>query len=463
MGGSVASVGAIRVMSIWCGNPLPSKSVLLRFSAGGFRGREGLRFSSFGRENCASWGVVEKGKEQGNRLNWTWRQPSCALDSSGRVGGNDGGARKELRMPVLDKDENGNIFLRQFSGDENLQPRENGSPSSSKPSSRPAGKSNVVRGKESVNGNSSSARPLSSVKVNLPSADPRARRLASAKGAASNRSNHGSPLYSKAARRFYNERFREEPQRLSKVLAAAGVASRRGCEEVIFDGRVSVNGDVCKVPQTPVDPVKDIIYVDGRSLPKKMAPKLYFALNKPKGYICSVGEEGTKPVLSFFDDYLKVWAQRNPGLAKPRMFTVGRLDVATSGLLLVTNDGDFAQKVSHPSAGLTKEYVATVNERVTRRQLQTIANGTMVQGVKCVPKEVEILDVESGEERQRLRIVVGEGRNHEVRVLVENSGLQVLALKRTRIGGLRLSRRLGIGKFETLSSSQIAEVLKKDV
>ncbi|KAI5057369.1 hypothetical protein GOP47_0027384 [Adiantum capillus-veneris] len=264
----------------------------------------------------------------------------------------------------------------------------------------------------------------------------------------------GTPRFSKAARRFYNETFRQ-PQRLSKVLAAAGVASRRACEELIFEAKVTVNGEICKVPQTMVDPLKDIIYVDGQSLPKKLAPKLYFVLNKPKGYICSSREEDEKSVLTLFDDYMKIWVQRNPGVPKPRLFTVGRLDVATTGLLFVTNDGEFAHHVSHPSSGLTKEYIATIEGKVTKRQLQTIADGTEVQEVPCVPKSVEVMDGEPGENKTRLKIVVSEGRNHEVRHLIENAGLDVQGLKRVRIGNYRLPRTLGIGKHLLLTEANM--------
>nr|GMC54701.1 putative ribosomal large subunit pseudouridine synthase SVR1, chloroplastic [Ipomoea batatas] len=158
-----------------------------------------------------------------------------------------------------------------------------------------------------------------------------------------------------ATRRFYNENFRNPAQRLSKILAAAGVASRRSSEELIFEGRVTVNGSVCKTPQTRVNPEKDIIYVNGNRLSKRLPPKLYFALNKPKGYICSCGEKETKSVMNLFDDFMKSWNKRHPGEPKPRLFTVGRLDVATTGLIIVTNDGEFAHKISHPSSNLSKE------------------------------------------------------------------------------------------------------------
>ncbi|KFK36810.1 hypothetical protein AALP_AA4G174300 [Arabis alpina] len=263
------------------------------------------------------------------------------------------------------------------------------------------------------------------------------------------------PKLSKAARRFYNERFKEPPQRLSKVLAAAGVASRRTSEELVFDGKVTVNGVLCKVPQTRVDPTRDIIYVNGNRIPKKLPPKVYLALNKPKGFICSSGEKETKSVISLFDEWLSSWDKRNPGIPKPRLFTVGRLDVGTTGLLVVTNDGDFAQKLSHPSSSLPKEYITTVVGDVHKRNLVAISEGTMVEGVLCVPDSVELMPKQHDIPRARLRIVVHEGRNHEVRELVKHAGLEVYSLKRVRIGGFRLPSDLGLGKHVELKQSEL--------
>ncbi|KAI7749866.1 hypothetical protein M8C21_027531 [Ambrosia artemisiifolia] len=264
------------------------------------------------------------------------------------------------------------------------------------------------------------------------------------------------PRYSKAARRFYNDNFKQSSsQRLSKVLAAAGVASRRSCEQLIFDGRVTVNGSVCNTPQTRVDPKKDMIYVNGNRLPKKLPPKVYLALNKPKGYICSAGESETKSVLSLFNDYMKSWDKRNPGQPKPRLFTVGRLDVATTGLIIVTNDGEFAQKISHPSSGLSKEYIATIDGSVHKRHLVAISEGTVIDGVHCTPDAVELLPQQPDKTRPRLRIVVHEGRNHEVRELVKSAGLQIYSLKRIRIGAFRLPPDLLLSKYIELKPPQL--------
>ncbi|KAF7820170.1 putative ribosomal large subunit pseudouridine synthase SVR1, chloroplastic isoform X1 [Senna tora] len=263
------------------------------------------------------------------------------------------------------------------------------------------------------------------------------------------------PKHSKAARRFYNENFKDSGMRLSKVLAAAGVASRRSSEELIFEGKVTVNGSVCNTPQTRVDPAKDVIYVNGNRLPKKQPPKVYFALNKPKGYICSSGEKESKSVISLFDDYLKNWGKRNPGIPKPRLFTVGRLDVATTGLIIVTNDGDFAQRLSHPSSNLSKEYIAIIDGVVHKRHLVAISEGTTIEGVHCIPDAVELLPHQSDAPRARLRIVVHEGRKHEVRELVKNAGLEIHSLKRVRIGSFKLPSDLGIGKHIELKPTDL--------
>lgn len=264
------------------------------------------------------------------------------------------------------------------------------------------------------------------------------------------------PQHSKAARRFYNENIKDSSgARLSKVLAASGVASRRSCEELIFEGKVTVNGSVCNTPQTRVDPAKDVIYVNGNRLPKRQPRKVYLALNKPKGYICSSGENESKSVINIFDDYLKNWDKKHPGVPTPRLFTVGRLDVATTGLIIVTNDGDFAQKLSHPSSNLSKEYIATVDGSVHKRHLIAISEGTTIEGVHCVPDIVELLPRQPDMQRARLRVVVHDGRKHEVRELVKNAGLEIHSLKRVRIGGFRLPPDLGLGKYIELNPTNL--------
>lgn len=224
-----------------------------------------------------------------------------------------------------------------------------------------------------------------------------------------------------------------EKKRLSKVMAAAGVASRRKCEELIFAGRVTVNGKPCLTPQTPVSLPEDTISVDGTQL-KAEEDKVYYLLNKPVGYLCS--NKGTsscsKRVIDLFAG--------DPH----RLFTVGRLDKDTSGLLIVTNDGHFADRVIHPRNNLEKEYIATVDKEVSAQQLKTIQAGTRVEGTMVVPVEAAVV------RKATVRVIVMEGKKREVRILLENAGLRVVTLQRTRIGHLRL-RRLPEGHYRDLT------------
>lgn len=223
-------------------------------------------------------------------------------------------------------------------------------------------------------------------------------------------------------------------QRLSKTMAAAGIASRRACETLIFEGRVTVNGIVTLLPQTMVGS-QDAILVDGKSL-QGAEPKVYYILNKPTGYICSAKRnKDTKIVLDLFED------------AKHRLFTVGRLDKDTLGLLIVTNDGHFANRVIHPSASIHKEYLAKTDQEITPEHLIAISNGTLVEGVFVKPLRV------SKVRKGTVKITILEGKKREVRVLMEAAGLNVKELTRIRIGGLHLGT-LPIGSWRAMTERE---------
>jgi 23S rRNA pseudouridine2605 synthase len=225
-------------------------------------------------------------------------------------------------------------------------------------------------------------------------------------------------------------------QRLSKVLAACGVASRRKCEELIFAGKVTVNGEKVLIPQTLVSLEDDKILCGGKSILGK-EQKVYYMLNKPAGLLCTSLDAGKeKSVLNLF---------KEEGL---RLFTVGRLDKDTKGLLLVTNDGHFAQSVIHPSKNLSKEYLAKTSKEVTDEHLKAISTGTIVEGVFVKPLAVEKV------RRGTIKITVGEGKKREVRCLMEKAGLDVLELKRIRIGGILLGT-LPEGSWRELSKAEI--------
>ncbi len=211
-----------------------------------------------------------------------------------------------------------------------------------------------------------------------------------------------------------------EKKRLSKALAAAGIASRRAAEEIIFQGRVKVNGVPVLVPQTLVSWETDEIMVDGQRIHSE-EKKFYFILNKPNGYICSNTRIGTKRLV--VDLFAELPA---------RLFTVGRLDRDTTGLLIVTNDGHFANRVIHPSSNIVKEYLVKTTQEITDEHLKAISKGTRIED--CLIKPVRVIKVRKG----TLKVTVKEGKKREVRLLVQNAGLDILELSRIRIGGLHL-------------------------
>lgn len=229
-------------------------------------------------------------------------------------------------------------------------------------------------------------------------------------------------------------------QRLSKVLAAAGVASRRAAETLIFEGHVKVNGEVALLPQTMVD-ANDNIAIDDQSI-SKAQPKAYYILNKPPGYVCSNAPTKTaKLVINLFEE------------TNLRLFTVGRLDKDTCGLLLVTNDGHFANRVIHPSASIHKEYLAKTNEEITPEHLIAISSGTLVEGVFVKP--VRVVKVRKG----TLKVTIMEGKKREVRLLMEAAGLKIRELTRIRLGGLHLGT-LPLGAWRELTEREMQMIFE---
>ena len=270
------------------------------------------------------------------------------------------------------------------------------------------------------------------------------------------------------------------PQRLAKVMAAAGVASRRACETLIREGRVTVDGALVASPATLVTPATASIRLDGAPplATSRPADPIYVAINKPKGYLGSADAPGLargrpdgrrpKLVTDLLSKWLSVWRARHtpppgspaPPPTPPRLYTVGRLDAASTGLILVTNDGAWAQAVAHPASGLTKEYLVTLARPPTRADLDAIAAGSEVDGVAVRPVAVFAPAVVAGDplSRRRIRVVIAEGRNREVRRLAAAAGHDVVGLKRTRVGGLKLPKGLGLGGVKQLDAATAARV-----
>jgi 23S rRNA pseudouridine2605 synthase len=233
--------------------------------------------------------------------------------------------------------------------------------------------------------------------------------------------------------------------RLQKFLADAGVASRRAAEQFILDGRVSVNGRPIRLLGTKVDPAHDKILV-GRQLVRAKR-KLYVALHKPAGCVCSRKDELGRPTI--YELLPREW-----GLVS----SVGRLDFNSEGLIFLTNDGQFALRLTHPRYGVRKKYVATVEGEVTREMLNQFTRGVFHGGEKL--KALSARLVSGSRARSVVELELGEGRNREVRRLFESQGLVVKRLQRTQIGKIKLGE-LKPGRWRTLTETEIKTLLSE--
>ena len=229
--------------------------------------------------------------------------------------------------------------------------------------------------------------------------------------------------------------------RLQKFLAEAGVASRRAAEQIILEGRVSVNGQIVRKLGTKVASPPDRILVDGQPIRERR--KIYIALHKPVGFVCSRKDElGRQTVYELLP---KEWQIAN---------TVGRLDFNSEGLIFLTNDGEFALRLTHPRYGVRKKYVATIEGALEQQMLDKIVRGVFYGG--------ERLKAESARQivRNVVELELTEGKNREVRRLFESQGLVVKRLQRTQIGKIKLGE-LKPGRWRALTETEIETLLLK--
>ena len=232
--------------------------------------------------------------------------------------------------------------------------------------------------------------------------------------------------------------------RLQKLLAQSGVASRRKCEELMLAGLVEVDGEVVTRLGTKVDPTTAVIHVDGKRLPP-VSPHVYLVLNKPRGVVSTMSDPEGRRAL---DEFVA---------GRPeRLFHVGRLDTDTEGLILLTNDGDFAQRVAHPSYELDKTYVAEVDGVVAKGTVRRLLAGVTLEDG---PVEVSAAKVVSTRpDRSIVELVIHEGRNRIVRRLLDEVGHPVRRLTRTAIGPVLL-RGLGTGELRELTLDELGVLL----
>ena len=236
--------------------------------------------------------------------------------------------------------------------------------------------------------------------------------------------------------------------RLQKYIAMSGVASRRAAEELIAAGRVMVNNQKITELGTKVEIGADIVMVDKKVInPEKK--QYYIMLNKPVGYVSTVSDQFDRPtVLDLIGEEIK-----------SRIFPVGRLDYDTSGLLLLTNDGDFTYKVTHPKFNMNKTYIATIKGGITPKGLAQLRSGVVIDdGFKTSPAEVEMLSCEKG--YTVIQITIHEGKNRQVRKMFEAVGCNLTELERIKIGNVELGN-LPLGRWRYLTSHEISYLSKE--
>ena len=228
--------------------------------------------------------------------------------------------------------------------------------------------------------------------------------------------------------------------RLNKYIAECGICSRRKADILIESGKVLVNDIVIKDLGVKIDDTKDQVKVDGKTISKE-DKYVYIMLNKPKGYVTTNSEQfGRKSVLDLIDtDY--------------RIFPIGRLDMYTEGLLLLTNDGEFANKLMHPKNKVEKTYIANVKGNITEEKIENLRNGVDIGGYITKPAQVRIISKDKNE----IEIKISEGKNRQVRKMCEAVGLKVINLKRTSIGKLNLGN-LKIGEYRYLNKNEIDKI-----
>ena len=238
-------------------------------------------------------------------------------------------------------------------------------------------------------------------------------------------------------------------ERLQKVIANSGYCSRRKAEELILAGKVYVDGEKVTELGTKVSG-SEVIVVEGVTLQKEIK-KVYYLLNKPSGYICSLNDEKGRNVVT---DLIET---------KERIYPVGRLDYDTTGLLILTNDGEFANILMHPSNEVEKVYKATIDSILTTEEIYALKDGIIVDGIKVIPSRVKVRKKNINKNTQVVEIGIVEGRNHIVKRIFEEIGHRVIKLKREKYAFLELEE-MPVGSYRTLTINEVKRLynLKKN-
>ena len=229
---------------------------------------------------------------------------------------------------------------------------------------------------------------------------------------------------------------------MQKIIAESGITSRRKAEELIKNGKVIVNGKVITELGTKASYSDDIL-VDGKKIEKE--EKEYYIFNKPRGVITSTSDEkGRKVVTDFFD-------------SNKRLYPVGRLDYDTTGLLIVTNDGELSNLIMHPKNEIEKVYIAKIDGIIKGTEINILKNGVVLDGIKCIPKRVKLKKFDKKTNSSIVEIIITEGKNHEVKRLFESVGFRVDKLKRERLAFLTLGN-LKSGEYRKLNIKEVKQL-----
>ena len=233
--------------------------------------------------------------------------------------------------------------------------------------------------------------------------------------------------------------------RLNKFLSNSGLTSRRKCDQLIEEGKVFVNGKQVTELGSQINEKKDKVTVEGKTitLPSSF---VYIKLNKPKGYACTAQDEkGRKTIYDLID-------------SEERLFSIGRLDYDTEGLILLTNDGDFANKVAHPKFNIDKEYRVTVEGEIKESEMAVMRKGVVVDGQRMPSAIVNFISYENG--NTKLSVIIDEGQNRQIRRMFEAIGKTIKLLKRVRIGQVRLGG-LRRGDYKDLTEVELNSLVGK--
>lgn len=235
--------------------------------------------------------------------------------------------------------------------------------------------------------------------------------------------------------------------RLQKYLANSGVASRRKCEELILAGKISVNGEIVQELGVKIKPNIDNITYCGKQVINN-EKLVYILLNKPIGYVTTAKDQFNRDTVL---DLVKV---------KERVVPVGRLDMYTSGALILTNDGDFVYRVTHPKHEITKTYTVTLKGLIENDSIDRLRNGVVIDEYITRPARVKILKKDEKRDISRLEITIHEGKNRQIRKMCEAVGSKVIALHRSKIGNIEV-KDLELGKWRYLENYEVDKLLKK--